>query len=197
MNIVIIKCINNNYKYIIYFLNKLGIKPIITNNKKLINNSDKIILSSLENIKNLIKIIYKNKLNKLICNLKQPVLAINNCFHILCYKYYNIKCLNIFKKIKIFKIKNINYKKKYNIGWNKIYHNNDEKLFFNIKKNNFYCYFIDYNYVNIGPYTTSHINYLKSYSSSLKKNNFYCLQFYPELSGLNGEIILKNFLKKK
>ncbi|WGH28120.1 MAG: hypothetical protein NHG07_00105 [Candidatus Shikimatogenerans bostrichidophilus] len=196
MKVVLIKSINNNYNSIINSLNRIGIKPIITNNKKKINESDKIIIFSLYNIKNILKIIKKNKLKNIIYNLKQPVLAISNCFHILCYKYYKIKCLNIFKNIIVKKIYDINNKKINNIGWNKVYHNNDNKIFFGIKKN-FYLYFMDYNYVDIGAYCTSHINYIISYSSSLKRKNFYGIQFHPEISSIYGEKILKNFINLK
>ncbi|WGH27126.1 MAG: imidazole glycerol phosphate synthase subunit HisH [Candidatus Shikimatogenerans bostrichidophilus] len=193
MNIVIIKCINNNYKYIINSLNKIGINPNITDNINKIKNSDKLIIYSFYSIKKIIKIIKKKKLYDIIYNLKQPVLGISNGFHILCTNYYKIKCLNIFKNTNIKKIYNLNKKKKYNIGWNKIYHNNDEKIFYKLK-NNFIQYFIDYNYVKIGAYCTSHTNNIVSYSSSLKRKNFYGLQFHPEMSGLYGEKILKNFI---
>ncbi|WGH25736.1 MAG: hypothetical protein NHF89_00090 [Candidatus Shikimatogenerans bostrichidophilus] len=195
MNIIIIKLLNKNInKKIINVFNYLGIKPIITNNKNKILNSDKVIIYSTFDIKKTIKLIKKKKLNKIIYKLKQPVLAISMGLYMLCYKYKKIKFLNIFKNIKIKKILDFNKESKNNIGWSKVYHNNDEKLFYGLKKNYFYQYFIHNYYITVGKYCISHTNHIISYSAVLKKNNFYGLQFNPEISGENGRKILINFL---
>ncbi|WGH27639.1 MAG: hypothetical protein NHG11_00090 [Candidatus Shikimatogenerans bostrichidophilus] len=185
----LIKKKDNN---IFFLLKKFNIKIIITNNKKKIIKSDKIIIyiSNKISIKKSIKIIKKKKLDNVILNLKQPILGISNGLNILCSNFRKIKCLNIFKNIKI-KI----FKKK-NIGWYKVYHNNDEKLFSNIKNNNFYQYFLNKYYIPIGAYCISHTNNIITYSSALKRKNFYGIQFNPELSGYNGFKIIKNFLFK-
>ncbi|WGH26627.1 MAG: hypothetical protein NHG02_00125 [Candidatus Shikimatogenerans bostrichidophilus] len=195
MNLVLIKSlIKKEDKYIYIYLKKFNIKINITNNKKKIINSDKIILyiSNKINLKKAIKIIKKKELYNIILNLKQPILGISNGLHILCSFFKKIKLLNIFKNIIV--KKNINNKR--NIGWYKIYHNDDEKLFLNIKKKNFYQFFLNKNYIPIGAYCISHINNIITCSSGLKKNNFYGIQFNPELSGYNGFKLINNFLFK-
>ncbi|MDH3004194.1 MAG: hypothetical protein NHG00_00010 [Candidatus Shikimatogenerans sp. JK-2022] len=169
------------------FNKKKGFNLYITNNINKISKIDKIILYSNYNINYIInKLKIKNFFLK---NINLPILAISTGLNILCKKYKNINCLNIFKNIIVNKL----YKK--NKNKNKIYHNNDDVIFKNFKKKYFYQNFNNKYYINIGKYTIAHTNYILSYSAILKKNNIYGLQFDPIISGKIGEKIILNFIK--
>ncbi|WGH25373.1 MAG: hypothetical protein NHF87_00095 [Candidatus Shikimatogenerans bostrichidophilus] len=194
MKIVIIKINNNNIKNINKIIITLGFIPKISYKKKHITNSDKIIIHSNLNINYTINYLKKKNIYTLLKKIKKPILAISTGLHILCYKYLNTKCLNIFKDVLVKKIININNNNENNIGEKKIYHNNDDIILTGVKKNSFYQYFNHKDYINIGKYTIAHTNHIISYSAILKKKNIYGLQFFPEKSGILGKKILKNFI---
>ena len=49
-------------------------------------------------------------------------------------------------------------------------------------------------YVPVLVDTVATSNYVINYSSAIKKNNFTGVQFHPEKSGSQGEVVLKNFI---
>ncbi|BDT61517.1 MAG: hypothetical protein RDO_0450 [Flavobacteriales endosymbiont of Rhyzopertha dominica] len=197
MKIIIINKLNNNKNNkLINLIKKIGINPIITNNYKKIKNSDKLIISSIYNIKKTINIINKYKINNIIKIYDKPILSIVNGLYILCKEYKNLKLLNIFDNIIVKKIYSYKYKKFIkNIGFKINYHNNKDKILYNIKKK-YYQYYNNNKYIDIGAYCISHTNYIKTYSAILKKNNIYGLLFYPQYSGKLGEKIIYNFINK-
>ncbi|MDH3004411.1 MAG: hypothetical protein NHG08_00265 [Candidatus Shikimatogenerans sp. JK-2022] len=191
MNIVILNFFLKE-KIINKILNIINIKNlniIITNNKKKILKSDKIILYSNLSIKKNLKIINYNKLF-FLKNINKPILSINTGFNILCSNYNNYKGLNIFKNIKVnsFKTKKIKF--------NRIFFDKNDLLFKNINKNYIYQFFYIKYFILLGKFTVSHTNYKITYSSILKKKNIYGLQFDPIMSNNKySKIIINNFIK--
>ncbi|WGH25186.1 MAG: hypothetical protein NHF96_00095 [Candidatus Shikimatogenerans bostrichidophilus] len=195
MKIVIIKIKKNNIKKIKKKIIKLGYLPKISYKKKYILTSNKIIIHSNLNINFTINYLKKKNIYTILKLINKPILAISTGLHILCYKYLNKKCLNIFKNVLVKKILNINNHNEKNIGKKKIYHNNDDIILNGVNRNSFYQYFNHNDYINIGKYTIAHTNHILSYSAILKKKNIYGVQFFPEKSGVLGDKIIKNFIE--
>jgi imidazole glycerol-phosphate synthase subunit HisH len=55
-------------------------------------------------------------------------------------------------------------------------------------------YLVHSYFVPVIPETIATSSYGITYSTAIKKNNFTGVQFHPEKSGGNGEVLLKNFI---
>ena len=137
------------------------------------------------------KMLKETGLDKLIPNLKQPVLGICLGMQLLCNSSEegNTKGLGVFNlDVKRFS----NTLKVPQMGWNTI-SNLQTDLFKGISENEF-MYLVHSYYVPICDETIAMTDYDGDYSSAFQKDNFYGVQFHPEKSSAVGEKILKNFL---
>lgn len=170
-------------------LNKLGVNPIITKEKKEIESADAVIFPGVGHAKFAMKQLQKTGLDELIPHLKQPVLGICLGMQLMCESTEegDVKGLNIFDGVKVLKFKDV--PKVPHMGWNEL--SGGKGIFQNLESD---VYFVHSYYVESSPYTVSKTYYGSGFSSSLMKDNFYACQFHPEKSGKAGEEILKNFL---
>ena len=76
MNVAIIKYNAGNIFSIDYALRRLGIEPVITADKELIRKADKVIFPGVGEAKNTMEYLQEHQLDRLITDLKQPVLGI-------------------------------------------------------------------------------------------------------------------------
>lgn len=198
MQLTIIKYNAGNIQSVLYALERIGAKAIVTDNVQQIQSADKVIFPGVGEASTAMNYLKERKLDEVIRNLTQPVLGICLGMQLMC-KYSeenNTECLGIFDEtVKLFRptleIKN----KVPQIGWNNIY-DLKNSLFNNIQQNS-YCYFVHSYYASIGNHTIATTNYIQPYSSALHKNNFYGVQFHPEKSAVVGEKIITNFLNLK
>jgi len=58
-----------------------------------------------------------------------------------------------------------------------------------------FVYYVHSFYAEIGTSTVATTDYILPFSAALYKDNFYALQFHPEKSGVDGELIMRNFLE--
>jgi glutamine amidotransferase len=136
--------------------------------------------------------LQNKKLDKLISNLKQPVLGICLGMQLLCKFSEENKttCLGIFDE----EVKHFSPSPQIKIphmGWNEITSVNGwvEK---SLEKQ--YAYFVHSYYVPINKFTSASSEHGVPFSAALHKDNFYAVQFHPEKSALAGEQILEKFL---
>ena len=143
------------------------------------------------------KYLLEHGLDKVICNLKQPVLGICIGQQLLCRHSDedNTDCLGIFPvDIKKFEPKQHDEKVPA-MGWNNI--SNLKSPLFNGLKDGAFAYFVHSYYAPLCDYTIATADYVQPFSAALHKDNFYATQFHPEKSGKVGEQILENFLNIK
>jgi len=192
MKIVIIDYGAGNVKSVQFALERLGVNAVCTNDEKLIKSADKIIFPGVGEAQSAMKEIKKYGLEKVIPNLKQPVLGICLGMQLMCrYTEENeTECLNIFP---IDVLKFSEDLKVPQIGWNNIY-NLKGKLFDNVE-NKSYMYYVHSYYIPENEYSIATTDYGLKYAGAIKKDNFYACQFHPEKSSKTGEQILKNFIK--
>ena len=192
MKTVIIKYNAGNVQSVLFALERIGVKGILSDNADEINSADKVIFPGVGEASSAMKFLKEKNLDKVIINLKQPTLGICLGMQLMCEhsEEGNTDCIGIFplqvkKFVGDFKIPQI--------GWNNIY---DLKgnLFSDLKENE-YMYFVHGYYAESGNDTIAKTNYILEYSSALQKNNFYGVQFHPEKSSEAGQKILENFLK--
>lgn len=191
MNIVIIDYGAGNIKSLQFAIERLGFNAALSSNEEEIKTADKVIFPGVGHADSAMKMLKETGLDKLIPNLKQPVLGICLGMQLLCNSSEegNTKGLGVFNvDVKRFS----NTLKVPQMGWNTI-SNLQTDLFKDISENEF-MYLVHSYYVPICDETIATTDYGRAYSSALQKDNFYGVQFHPEKSSAAGEKILKNFL---
>jgi len=192
MKIVIINYGAGNIQSILFAIERLGYKAILSNNPDEIKVADKVIFPGVGEASYAMKMLQITGLDALIPKLKQPVLGICLGMQLMCNysEEGNTKGLGIFD---VGVVKFTSKVKVPQMGWNTIYHLKSN-LFSGIAENE-YMYLVHSFYAPLCAETIARTNYELEYSSALEKDNFYGTQFHPEKSGDVGEIILANFLK--
>lgn len=194
MNIVIIKYNAGNIFSVEHAFKRLGANAIVTADQELIKKADKVIFPGVGEASSTMEHLRQTGLDKLIPDLKQPVLGICLGMQLMCShsEEGDADCLGIFDvEVKRF-IPQHHEDKVPHMGWNNI---TDVKsgLFDNSLENSF-VYFVHSYYVALCEHTIATTDYIQPFSAALHKDNFYATQFHPEKSGDAGEKILVNFL---
>lgn len=192
MKIVIINYGAGNIQSIMFAIERLGFKAVLSNNPDEIKAADKVIFPGVGEASSAMKMLLESGLDALIPTLKQPVLGICLGMQLMCNKSEegNTEGLGIFD---VDVIKFTPKVKVPQMGWNQIY-NLKSPLFEGINENE-YMYLVHSFYVPNCSEAIATTNYEVEYASALQKDNFYGTQFHPEKSGDVGEQILGNFLK--
>jgi glutamine amidotransferase len=198
MSIIIIKYNAGNIESVNNALQRLGVKAEITGDHEKIKAADKVIFPGVGEASTTMTYLKKEGLDKLIPELKQPVLGICLGLQLMCsYSEENdTPCLGIFEeKVKRFIPEpGMEFVTKVpHMGWNSISQLNSD--IFDLSIENQYVYFVHSYYAAVGEHTAAVCNYINPFSAALHKNNFYATQFHPEKSGTVGAKILENFLK--
>ena len=196
MKIAIIKYNAGNIRSVLFALERIGTEALVTDDPDLIVSADKIIFPGVGEASSAMNYLKERKLDRLIKNLRQPVLGVCLGMQLLCtYSEENeTPCIGIFDEtVKKFAPGEDQHLKVPQVGWNNIY---DLKsgLFTGVPENSF-TYFVHGYYIGLGDTTIAKTEYVQPYSSALQRNNFYGVQFHPEKSAVVGERILKNFIQ--
>ncbi|MEO5944392.1 MAG: imidazole glycerol phosphate synthase subunit HisH [Ferruginibacter sp.] len=193
MEIAIIKYNAGNTQSVLYALQRLGYKAIVTNDTNELRNADKIIFPGVGNAAAAMQSLQQSKLDELIPTLKQPVLGVCVGMQLLCNysEENNTKCLGIVDTT-VKKFDSAEFKIP-QMGWNNIYDYNSV-LLDGLKENEFVYYVHSY-YAEICSATVAKTDYILPYSAILQQDNFYGVQFHTEKSAQAGDKILSNFLE--
>ncbi|TPG45433.1 imidazole glycerol phosphate synthase subunit HisH [Flavobacterium pectinovorum] len=192
MKIVIINYGAGNIQSIMFAIERLGFKAVLSNNPDEILAADKVIFPGVGEASSAMKKLKESGLDSLIPNLKQPVLGICLGMQLMCKSTEegNTEGLGIFD---VDVIKFTQKVKVPQMGWNQIYGLKSD-LFKGISENEF-MYLVHSFYAPNCDEAIAITDYELEYASALQKDNFYGTQFHPEKSGAVGEKILENFLK--
>lgn len=198
MKIVIIKYNAGNIQSVLYALERIGATATVSENPDEIFSADKVIFPGVGEASSAMRYLRDRALDKVLINLKQPVLGICLGMQLMCRfsEENHVDCLGIFNEdVKFFgAAKDLTDKNKIpQIGWNTIYETKTD-LFKGLPETS-YTYFVHSYYAALGEHTIARTNYITPYSSALHKDNFYGTQFHPEKSAGVGEQILKNFIE--
>jgi imidazole glycerol-phosphate synthase subunit HisH len=195
MKLAIVKYNAGNIQSVLYALERIGTTALVTDDVEEIKSADKVIFPGVGEASTAMQYLKERNLDKVIKDLKQPVLGICLGMQLMCaYSEENdTECLGIFdEQVKKFSNgSNENYKIP-QIGWNNIF---DVKTDLFQGLDNDYCYFVHSYYASLGEHTIATADYIQPYSAALHSDNFYGVQFHPEKSAEAGEQILKNFIE--
>ncbi|WKL49067.1 imidazole glycerol phosphate synthase subunit HisH [Flavobacterium pectinovorum] len=192
MKIVIINYGAGNIQSIMFAIERLGFKAVLSNNPEEILAADKVIFPGVGEASSAMAKLRESGLDNLIPKLTQPVLGICLGMQLMCNSSEegNTKGLGIFD---VDVVKFTSKVKVPQMGWNQIYDLKSD-LFKGISENEF-MYLVHSFYAPNCDEAIATTDYELEYASALQKDNFYGTQFHPEKSGAVGEKILDNFLK--
>jgi glutamine amidotransferase len=195
MKIAIIDYGAGNVQSLKFALLRLGYAPELTADPDKIRKADKVIFPGVGEAASAMQKLKRTGLDRLIPELKQPVLGICLGMQLLCESSEegNTEGLGVFP-VKVVKFTDRNLKIP-QIGWNRIF-NLRSALFDSIPEMEF-MYFVHSYYVPLNEWTLAQASYGLNYSAAMQKNNFFGCQFHPEKSSDPGAVILSNFLKIK
>ncbi|MDD2415151.1 MAG: imidazole glycerol phosphate synthase subunit HisH [Parabacteroides sp.] len=194
MNVAIVKYNAGNIYSVAHALKRLGINALVTADPNELAAADKVIFPGVGEAFTTIQYLRTHNLDKVICDLKQPVLGICLGMQLMCASSEegNTDCLGIFDtSVKRF-IPQRHEDKVPHMGWNTL---SDLKSgLFSDQLADKFVYFVHSYYVPVNEHTIATTEYILPFSAAMHKDNFYATQFHPEKSGSVGEMILQNFL---
>jgi glutamine amidotransferase len=193
MKVVLLKYNAGNVQSVLYALERIGVEAVVTDDHEEIRSADRVLFPGVGEALSAMQSLQEKKLDKLIPELKQPVLGICVGLQLLCThsEERDTKGLGVFD-VKVKRFSNRPNLKVPQIGWNAIY-GLQSPLFKDVKENS-YIYYVHSYYAELCPWTIAKSDYGVEYSASLHKDNFYGVQFHTEKSADAGEQILRNFI---
>ncbi len=200
MNVAIVKYNAGNIYSVVNALQRLGVEPLLTDNPEELQKADRVIFPGQGEARTAMSYLRERELDKLITQLRQPVLGICIGQQLLCRhsEEGDTDCIGIFPvEVKRFQ-PNRHEEKVPCMGWQPI-ETKSVKLFNGLvrqeEEQDFpYAYFVHSYYVPTCEWTIATARYITPYSAALHRDNFWATQFHPEKSGSVGEKILQNFL---
>lgn len=202
--IAIVKYNAGNIGSVTNALNRLGIENKVTDDPEELKAADKVIFPGVGEAGTAMKYLKDRGLDKVIKNLKQPVIGICLGMQLMCShsEEGDTECLGIFDTT-VKKFPATAGMKVPHMGWNLLnteyrlknneYRNLNSELLINLQPNTDVYYVHSY-FAEICDFTVATCDYILPFSSVLQKDNFYATQFHPEKSAGVGEEILKNFI---
>jgi len=181
----------------------LGIKPIVTNNKKELPNADAFILPGVgafpNAINNLLELDLVDEIKNQVLIKNKNILGI--CLGMQLFADYSEeggfnkglslipgKVLDLGKKIK---------NRVPHIGWNSLIINNNSSLFKDILNKQDFYFVHRYYYDCDNKYILAKTPYEIDVTAVINHKNIYGVQFHPERSHNTGIKLLHNFVKLK
>jgi len=194
MKTAIIKYNAGNTQSVVFALERMGIRPVLTDDWEEIKSADRVIFPGVGEASSTMQHLQESKLDELIKSLKQPVLGICLGMQLMCNytEEGNVKGLRIFD-VDVKKFKATNGEKIPHMGWNNLTYLKGNWIARGFRDTN--MYFVHSYYVPICEYTAAECSYTKFFSAALQKDNFFAVQFHPEKSGKQGERLLRNFIE--
>lgn len=198
MKVAIIKYNAGNIQSVDYALKRLGVDAAVTADQEEIRAADRVIFPGVGEASTTMAYLRQHGLDRLITDLKQPVLGICLGLQLMCRhsEEGDVDCLGIFEEtVRRFELQPalLPSMKIPHMGWNTI--TQLQGGLFDPSIDGQHCYFVHSYYATTGADTAAICSYPVPFSAALQKNNFYAVQFHPEKSGSVGARILENFLQ--
>jgi imidazole glycerol-phosphate synthase subunit HisH len=191
MRVVIIRYPAGNVRSVALALQRCGVQSELTDDPERIRTADKVILPGVGEASSAMAFLRSHGLDKVVLDLKQPVLGICLGLQLLCRhsEEGETQGLGIFDSA----VRRFTGPGKVpQVGWNTI--DGLRGPLFRDVPNSSHVYFVHGYRADLSSDTIAITNYGEPYSAALSRDNFHAVQFHPERSSAVGARILANFL---
>ena len=193
--IAIIAGFGANIASVQFALARLGAESELTVDPAVIKAATHVILPGVGRASQAMATLKDNKLDKLITELKQPVLGICLGMQILFEHSLedDVDCLGLLPGV----IKPLPKQTDLTLphmGWNQLQLLQSQQPLLNQIAENSYCYFVHSFAAPLNDSTIAVTNYGEDFASIVQQDNFYGMQFHPEKSAEVGAQLLQNFI---
>ncbi len=195
MKVSIVKYNAGNIFSVINAVKRLGIDPLWTDDPEELRTSDRVIFPGQGEASHAMAYLRERGLDKVIAELKNPVLGICIGQQLLCQhsEEGDTDCIGVFP-IQVKRFQPVHHEDKVPcMGWQELTLKGDNQLLQGLGEKPF-VYFVHSFYCEKCENTIAEADYILPYSAALQKDNFYATQFHPEKSGSVGHKILENFI---
>lgn len=184
-----------NLSSVKFAFDRLGYATEITSDLNKIKSADKLILPGVVTAIAAMKNLQDRGLVEVIQNLTQPVLGI--CLGMQLMTAFseegNVATLSLMlSQTALIPDTGLPLP---HMGWNKVRYTPDHPLFAGVEQDSHF-YFVHSYAVQPNENTIATSCYGVDFSAAIANKNFYGVQFHPERSGKNGELLLRNFVEK-
>lgn len=193
--IVVVKNCGTNVASLVYAIERIGRKVVVSRDAEIISSASHIILPGVSSARRAMEKLQDNNLIEVIKNLKQPVLGICSGMQILFSSSEEdmTATLDIIPG-QVKKLQSTEECVLPHMGWNRLCAiKTSDALFKNIE-NDSYVYYVHSFAVTCFSHTIAQSHYAEVFSAAVAYKNYYGVQFHPERSGKIGERILNNFV---
>ena len=194
MKVAVVKYNAGNIYSVIHALQRLGVEPLLTDDAEELMRADKVLFPGQGEASNAMQYLRSHGLDRVICDLKQPILGICIGQQLMCRhsEEGDVDCLGLFD-VDVKRFRPMQHADKVpHMGWNQL--NGVKSPLFRGFDEGEFVYFVHSFYVPLCPETIATTDYIQPFSAALHRDNFYATQFHPEKSGAVGERIIRNFL---
>ena len=173
----------------------IGKEAVVTNDKKIIESADQIILPGVGAFSDAAKKLRESGLDEIVLNEKnKPVMGICLGMQLLfdkSFEYGEHEGLGIIKgEVVPFELENL---KVPHMGWNPLKIKQESPLFKYVKEGDCVYFVHSYHAINCDENTLATVEYGTSVTAAVQKGNIFGCQFHPEKSGEVGLSILRAF----
>lgn len=193
MTTTIVNFDSGNVRSVMYGLARLGVDAVLTDSPEVLASADRVVFPGVGEASSAMSYLREKRLDRVIRQLKQPVLGICLGMQMLCRssEESDAECLGLLPyKARRFRSGEL---KVPHTGWNQI-GDLRSPLFAGIS-GSAYVYFVHSYFVELCDAAIATAEYGVTFSAAVAQENFFGVQFHPERSGPIGARILENFLK--
>ncbi len=183
-----------NIQSVLFALERLGIKPLLTNDPDRLLKAEKIIFPGVGEASSTMNYLRKNNLDTVIKSYEKPFLGICLGLQLMCRhsEEGNVDCLGVFD-LPVCRFSEKSNLKIPHMGWNTVSYQ-PHPLLDGIEQES-YFYFVHSYYAVLSEETVGQTEYGLSFASFIARDNYMATQFHPEKSGPVGQLLLQNFIK--
>lgn len=182
-----------NIQSVLFALERLDVRPILTRDPEILSRAEKIIFPGVGEASTTMSYLRKHHLDEVIRAFDRPFLGICLGLQLMCRHSQegDVDCLNVFD-IPVVRFPEQKGLKVPHMGWNSVRFT-DHPLLANIAQDS-YFYFVHSYYADLSDVTIGTTHYGVDFTSVLARDNFMATQFHPEKSGPVGQVLLQNFI---